>query len=115
MRYTQNALLQRGGGIGGFLRSAGRLIKKIVLPVAKKAVTSKAGKQSMKALARGAKDVLSNVVSGDSSENKQVVNRVKKQVVSALQKGVIEAGVKRKNPKKPKNKKSKKKKNSFFD
>merc|ERR1712129_574378 len=78
MRYTQGALLQPGAGIGGFLRTAGTFLKRFILPAAKKAITSKAGKQSMKAIAKGAKEVLTNVVSGDTGENKQIVHKVKK-------------------------------------
>jgi len=116
MRYTQGALLQPGAGIGGFLRTAGTFLKRFILPAAKKAITSKAGKQSMKAIAKGAKEVLTNVVSGDTGENKKIVHKVKKQVVSALKKGVVEAASKKKPPSVKKKKRGKqKKKSSFFD
>ena len=115
MRYTQGALLQPGAGIGGFLRTAGTFLKRFILPAAKKAITSKAGKQSMKAIAKGAKEVLTNVVSGDTGENKKIVHKVKKQVVSALKKGVVEAGSNKKSSVKKKKGGKKKKKSSFFD
>ena len=67
MRFNSQ-LRQQGGGIAGFFRPIIKFFKNVLFPgakhLAKRAVTSKVGKQSVRALKKAAVNITADTISG---------------------------------------------------